>query len=138
MGNPKAEITLEWADGEYLFALKGAQIEELEAVCGKVGFGAIYQRVMNGSWFWSDLYHVIRLGLIGGGLGAVEAKRLTETYIQQPLGSGPNCPFSVASSVLGAVMFGFEDIPPKKPKAGENPAKEESSETSGPGYSSTE
>ena len=27
----KAEVTLEWADGEYPFALKGKQIEELQA-----------------------------------------------------------------------------------------------------------
>lgn len=116
MSNPKAEIVLEWADGEYLFALRGAQIEELEQVCGKVGFGVIFQRVMLGAWFWGDIYHTVRLGLIGGGMGAVEAKRLTDMYIgrdkpSMPLANGPNNPESVARSVLGAVMHGFEDIP---------------------------
>jgi len=117
----KAEITLEWADGEYLFALKGAQIEELEHACGKVGFGVIYQRVMLGAWFWSDLYHTVRLGLIGGGMGAIEAKRLTDFYIgketNRPL-TGPNSPEAVARAVLGASMVGFGDL--------ENPGEGES------------
>jgi hypothetical protein len=106
----KAEVTLTWGDGEYLFALKGAQIEELERISEKVGFGAIYQRVALGVYKWSDLYNVIRLGLIGGGMGAVEAKKKTDFYIQAPLEAGPDSPLSVAKAVLGAVMFGFEDL----------------------------
>lgn len=122
-GNLKAEIVLEWADGEYLFALKGKQIEELEHVCGKVGFGAIFQRISMGVWFWGDLYHTIRLGLMGGGLGAVEAKRLTDMYVGQdrlatPLAAGPNSPEQVALAIVGAAMTGVPDIPLGKPKAG--------------------
>lgn len=107
----KSEIILEWGDGEFLFALKGTQIEELENICGKVGFAAIYQRIQLGMWKWGDLYHVIRLGLIGGGMGAVEAKRKVDMYINVPLAAGPNNPESVAKAVLGAVFMGFEDIP---------------------------
>ena len=129
MSSLKAEIVLEWADGEYPFALKGAQIEELEHVCGKVGFAAICQRVFLGVWFWGDIYHTVRLGLIGGGLGAVEARRLTDAYIGQdkpgiPLTSGPNNPESIAQAVLGAAMYGVEDIPVGEPPAGESPATE--------------
>lgn len=114
-GNLKAEITLEWADKEYLFALKGKEIEELEHVCGKVGFGAIFQRISMGVWFWGDLYHTIRLGLIGGGLGAVEAKRLTEMYVGQgvlavPLAAGPNSPEQVALAIITAAMTGIPDL----------------------------
>lgn len=124
MSNLKAEVVLEWGDGEYAFALKGAQIEELEQVCGKVGFGVIFQRVMLGTWFWADIYQTVRLGLIGGGMGAVEAKRLTDTYIGRekpnvPLAAGPNNPESVARAVLGAAMHGFEDIPSGEAMAGE-------------------
>lgn len=124
MGNPKAEIALEWGGGEHLFSLKGAQIEELEQVCGKAGFGVIFQRVMLGTWFWGDIYHSVRLGLIGGGMGAVEAKRLTDMYIGKdkpgvPLANGPNSPESIARAVLGAVMHGFEDIPSGEAVAGE-------------------
>lgn len=133
MGNPKAEVILEWADGEYLFALKGKEIEELQQICGKVGFGAIFQRVSLGQWFWGDLYHTIRLGLIGGGMGAVEAKRLTDMYISQekpsaPLIRGPNSPETVAIAVLRAVMHGFEDISSGEAQAGESPATPPTSE----------
>lgn len=114
----RAEIILEWGGGEHLFRLGGKEIEELEYVCGKVGFGTIYQRLMLGTWFWGDLHHVIRLGLIGGGLGAVEAKRLVDMYVgpevrdtTKPLASGPNNPESIARAVLGATMHGFEDLP---------------------------
>lgn len=129
MGNPKAEVILEWGGGEHVFALKGAQIEELEQVCGKVGFGAIFQRVMLGVWFWGDIYHTVRLGLIGGGMGAVEAKRLTDAYIGKdkpgiPLAHGPNNPEGIARAVLGAVMHGFEDLPEGEAPAGESPASE--------------
>lgn len=123
MSNPKAEIILEWGGGDHLFALRGKEIEELEQICGKVGFGAIYQRVSLGVWFWSDLYHIVRLGLIGGGMGAVEAKRLTDMYIgrERPaiVAGGPNNPEHIARAVLGAVMYGFEDIPEGEPMAGE-------------------
>lgn len=106
MQTVRAEVVLEWADGEYLFALKGKQIEELQAVA-KAGFGSIYQRVMEGNWFRGDLYHTIRLGLIGGGMGAVESKRLCDTYVEGvPLGNGPNSPLTVAQVILGAAMMG--------------------------------
>lgn len=129
MSNPRAEIILEWGGGEHLFRLAGRQIEELEQVCGKVGFGAIYQRLMLGTWFWADLYHIVRLGLIGGGMGAVEAKRLTEFYIGMehtsgtlPLVGGPNSPEMIARAVLGAAMHGLSDI--VKPPSGEAEGRE--------------
>lgn len=104
----RAEVTLEWADGEYLFALKGKQIEELQ-VCCKAGFGAVYRRTMEGNWFFSDIYHTIRLALIGGGLGAIEAKRMCDNYVDGVvLASGPNSPLIVAQSILGASVMGLK------------------------------
>lgn len=110
---------LEWADGEHVFALKLPQIEELESVCmnpatGKpgIGVGAIWIRVMDGGFYASDLRHIIRLGLIGGGMGAVEANRLCKTYVDGvPLhgpitAMDPNSPLSVAQSILVAMMAG--------------------------------
>lgn len=114
-------VDMEWADGEHTFTLKAPQIEELEAVCqnpetGKpgIGFGAIWLRVMNGNWYASDLRHVIRLGLIGGGMGAVEANRLCKTYVDgAPLHGpiaqmDPNSPLAVAQSILIAAIAGME------------------------------
>lgn len=135
----KAEVVLEWGGGEHLFALKGKEIEELQSVCGKIGFAAIYQRVMVGQWFWADLYHTIRLGLIGGGMGQVEAKRLTDFYMgseagenRSPLAAGPNSPVSVARAIMVAVMNGMDDIPtgesaPGKARRATTPKKKSTS-----------
>lgn len=112
-----ATVVLEWADGEYPFALLGRQIEELESISrnpttGRNGVGvcAIWRRLMGGEWYWSDVVNIVRLGLIGGGMGPVEAKRLVEFYVGEvPLSSmepNPNSPLSVAQAVLAAAMIG--------------------------------
>lgn len=123
------EVVMEWANGEYLFALRGAQIEALESEChnpdtGKTGIGiaAIFARVMGMSWYRSDLMNIIRLGLIGGGMGAVEAGRLVRDYAETvPMssltpGSGPNSPLAVAQTVLTAAVAGVPsgDSEPKE------------------------
>lgn len=109
-----ATLVLEWADGEYPFALMPQQIEELQRVCGKngeeIGFGAIYQRVMFGVWFHQDLQHTIRLGLIGGGMGPVDANRLMRAYFNAPsmglaADSKDSCE-NVTKAILSHVMLG--------------------------------
>lgn len=125
MSNLGAEVVLEWGDGQYLFSLKGKQIEELETL-QKAGIGEIFQRIERGTWFWGDLYQTVRLGLIGGGMGAVEAKRLTDMYANRPLVEGPNSPLTVASAVIGAALFGLDKLSPGEPQAGVSPAKEAS------------
>jgi hypothetical protein len=135
----KAEITLEWGDDEYLFALKGAEIEELQHQCGKVGFGVIFERVNLGGWFWSDIYHIIRLGLIGGGMGAVDAKRKVDFYMGAspvPLARGPDNPLLVAKSILAATMVGVGDLEPGEGKPGESPAGSTSPNTAPPSSNS--
>ncbi len=122
-------ITLEWADGQsYPFALYGKQIEELQSVCGNVGLGLIFQRVSLGQWFFGDLYHTVRLGLIGGGMGPVEAMRKVDMYcgkdhIEMALvaGEGANSVENVAQAILKSVMLGFRDIP----KTGEAPVEDQ-------------
>lgn len=120
-----SQIVLEWADGEYSFALRVAQVEELEAISqnpstGKlgIGFGAIWTRVMDGTWYISDVRNVIRLGLIGGGLGAVEANRLIKSYVDtthlsdlKPDYSSPNCPVVLAQAILSAAVVGIDSKP---------------------------
>lgn len=116
----RAEATIEWGGGEHTFALKGAQIEALEAEChnpetGKagIGLGAIWQRVMGGGWYIGDLHNIIRLGLIGGGVGATEARRLVRSYVEgqpiSPIGSaGPDCPLGLAQAIIMAAVVGVE------------------------------
>lgn len=118
----KPEVVLEWANGEYLFALRGAQLEALEAECmnpetGKpgVGIAEIFNRIFGMRWYRSDLTNTIRLGLVGGGMGAVEAMRLVRDYADTvPLSSlqpgvGPNSPLTVAQGVIAAAVVGVDD-----------------------------
>lgn len=110
---------LEWGDGEYEFALPGKCVEELQKVTGH-GLLNIATRLQSqgGDWKLEEVRHVIRLGLIGGGMGAVEASRLVNMYVGQdkikiPL-VGPNSATLLAGVILNDVLFGFTEIPQKK------------------------
>lgn len=107
-GNLAAEILLKFGDGQYLFALKLKQIEELQRKC-RAGLGEIVQRVWTSSFYVADIVETIRLGLIGGGIPPHKAMELIETYVDgHPLvnESDPSCPYAVARATLGAVYFG--------------------------------
>lgn len=115
------EKILEWGGGEHLFALKGKQIEELQMVC-KAPFGEIVQRVFLGKYYLSDLKHTIRLALIGGGMGPVEASRLVNFYHGDdnkftPLAdpNDPNNTETIAKAILQMVTFGIEELPAPPP-----------------------
>lgn len=120
----KGEVILEWADGEFTFALQGAQIEELQRVCGEVGFGVIYQRLMLGAWSLGDIQHTIRLALIGGGMDPILARRKVDMYARPPLVSGPNNPEALARAIVKAAMHGVEtlDAPSGEAEPGADPA----------------
>lgn len=119
-----AEVVLAFGPGEYLFRLAGAQIEALESECPNpatgrdgIGFGAIWQRVMEGNWFFKDLRNIIRHGLIGGGMGPVEANRLCRDYVDampRPIVGippQPDSPLTVAQAILSAAVAGIEEQP---------------------------
>lgn len=112
---------LEFGDGEYAFALNGREVEELQKLCGSPdekgayrphGFGVIFQRAALGAWFHSDIYQTIRLGLEGGGLDPVKARRIAEAYARPPYKAGViGGPEKTALAILDAAMHGFEDLP---------------------------
>lgn len=105
-------VTLEFGGGEYAFALNGREIEELQRVAGNVGFGTIYQRASLGHWFHGDIYHTIRLGLEGGGMAPVEAKRIADVYAVPPYMTGQlGGPEQTALAILGAAIHGLADLP---------------------------
>lgn len=121
-------IDLDFADGEYRFALPLAQIDELQRKCG-AGIGLIFSRTLKGAnrigddivlmpnhaeFYALDLIEVCRQGLIGGGRGTVDgvevkvdpslARKLVDNYIlNQPLSKA----WETAIAILGAVIIGY-------------------------------
>lgn len=92
-----------FGDGDKLFAFPTRElIEELERKTGH-GIGALFRRFQNHEFSFSDVLHVIRLGLIGGGTPPVRADQLIAIYaIGRPLTEG----FLVALGIITALFFG--------------------------------
>ena len=123
-------IELEWADGSYPFALPLAQLEELQTLCD-AGPLVIARRLEAGEWTHREIYHTIRLGLIGGGMTPVDALRKTKLYVlDRPWLE--NVP--VATAILHVILVGKPDEPVGKSQAdgqASDPAAETASSTSG-------
>jgi tetrahydromethanopterin S-methyltransferase subunit F len=130
---PSNTIELDFADGEYTFALPLARINELQRKCN-AGIGEIFARLLKGcveikgqvsvaptmaAFYVEDVVETIRQGLIGGGKGLVNgeevkvtdglAHKLIESYVlTKPLVDS----WSIAVSILTACIVGYD--PPKK------------------------
>lgn len=103
---------------DHAFAFNLNEIEELQRQCGDTGIGVIIERTLRNEFFISDIYHTIRLGLIGGGCNAVKAKELADTnVIGRPLAdpNDPSSPLSVAKVILANILMGVAE-PSKDPK----------------------
>lgn len=170
MANIRAEVILMWADGRYPFALKVPQVDELQRVTAKVvieamtgaglpavglakavldasGIGAIWTRLLSGTYLRTDIAETIRLGLIGGGMDAIGAKTKVETYVDnQPLASRDDVAamnagklphemrdavsnYGVAIAVVNAALFGLDELKKGRDEgnAGAGPATEDTS-----------
>lgn len=112
----KAQVTFEWADGTYTFRLPRKQLEELQELCD-AGPAWISARIESGSWRFKDIREPIRLGLIGGGKTAEQARKLVELYVDPPVPLMEN--LRPAQLILSAVLVGVEDEPPKKAEGAE-------------------
>lgn len=100
-----AEIVREWAGEDRPFNLAFGGLMDLEEACGKVGFGEIYLRIGRHTYFARDIFHTIRLGLIGGGMLSVEAKRLMDDrFDATPMAAR----VELALDILLAVMEGIK------------------------------
>lgn len=99
------QAILEWAGVERCFKLDFGLILDLEEACRGEPLGMIFQRMAAGQFRVGEVYHIIRLGLIGGGLSMIEAKALMAShfdqrpYLQNAL---------VAGEILKALMVGIE------------------------------
>ncbi len=76
-----ASITLTWADGDYLFALKWGQLTQLQEAC-EAGPFVVLERLSSRTWRVEDISNVIRLGLIGGGMEPIKALKLVRAYVE--------------------------------------------------------
>jgi hypothetical protein len=124
----RCEIELEFGDGTYLFRLPLKQIAELQDKCN-AGIQEIFGRIIQGKARIEDLTETLRLGLIGGGMEPVQARRLIERYAFPPKFSEGEKPveylWTNALSVLSACLQGYDD------------KKKETAETKGTGDSTS-
>ena len=131
-----AEVTLDWADGQYLFALKGKQIEHLEKVCD-APIGQIAARLFSRMPGYKDVRETVLQGLIGGGTPPVVAAQLMATYFDgQPLDAAndPSSPLKTAVAIMQAAWFGVPELVDKSGEApaGSDPVTEPTSPASEP------
>lgn len=139
-GNRRAEVTLDWADGTYVFSLKLDQLVELQE---KTGAGPWYiqwalQAAVMGSVAGlappkdvSPAYvtETLRLGLIGGGMAAVDALKKVRAYCGPgQLSENVAHAFAVVSVALQGAP---EDTPSKKARAGKTTATRSRADKSG-------
>lgn len=116
-------VTTKFGGEDQTFGFNLNEIEELQRQCGNVGIGTIIDRVMENQFYIGDIYHTIRLGLIGGNCcNPTRAKELVDTYLVGKVLAAPgdpSSPLSVAKVILGSLMFGVaEDSEPKKANPG--------------------
>jgi hypothetical protein len=108
-------ISLIWGDGEHRFRLAIGQLRELQEKCD-AGPAEIAGRLADGRWRVNDVWETVRLGLIGGGMPASDAHRLTTRYVDERpwLESVP-----AAQAVLMAALVGAPEEPVGKDEAAE-------------------
>lgn len=98
------DVIREWAGKERLFRLNFGGVMDLEEATGE-GIGNTFIRVAGGRFTVRDVYHTIRLGLIGGGVSILDAKRMmdahfdTRPYMENAV---------IAGEILAALMVGVE------------------------------
>ena len=102
-----ARVELDWGDGTYTFRLAWGQLVELQEKCD-AGPYVILQRLQTGAWQMEDISNVIRLGLIGGGMTAVDALKKTRAYVEA---FPPMENLMPAQGILAAALMGARDEP---------------------------
>ena len=107
-------ITRTFADGEdYVFRLAWGEIIKLQEArnCGPF---LIYVRLHGVDWMLEDVREVVRLGLIGGGMDEIKAKKMVAEYVERRpiIASLP-----LAQEIIKAGILGPPDEEPLEKKA---------------------
>jgi hypothetical protein len=105
-------IDLTWADGDHRFCLRMAQLEELQTLCD-AGPLVIANRLQHGHWKTQDVFHTLRLGLIGAGMEGVPALKLCRAYVEGKWGEN----VLSAYTVLQQTIYGKPGEPVGKSRA---------------------
>lgn len=115
----QTEISLPFADGEYLFRLSIKRICEIEEKAGPIDL--VKHRLIHGGWGIHDVVETIRQGLIGGGkgevdgraveVGALRANSLIENYID---GHALAEHHITAKAIIAALFVGYTPAQDKK------------------------
>lgn len=116
------QITLTWADGDHVFRLGWGELELLQEACN-AGPYVILERLIDKSFLVGDISHVLRLGLIGGGMAPVAALKLVRDYVEKRV---PAENLIFAQAVLSAGCVG---APEEKLGETDAPSPDESSTT---------
>lgn len=114
-----AQITLTWADGDYVFRLGWGELELLQEACD-AGPYVILDRLIEKTFYVGDISHVLRLGLIGGGMPPTDALKLVRSYVQNRV---PAENLIFAQAVLSAACVGAPEEKlgePDAPSQGES------------------
>lgn len=109
-----ASIELFFGDKKYTFRLVLGELQELESVSGK-GVFAIFRALSSMDATTDMIRHVIRLGLIGGGLKPQPAADLVRRYVDERPDWYLNA--QLAYGILGAALTGPDiegETPEKK------------------------
>ncbi len=110
MGVTQSIGPIAWADGDYTFRLGNGELIMLQDAtdCGPY---FLLDKFGSKHWKVQEISHIIRLGLIGGGLEPDKALKLTRSYVEAlpPLQSAP-----LAYAILAAGVQGAPDDQPKK------------------------
>lgn len=109
-----------WEGGEHPFALG---IGELRALQSATGVGPLFLlgRITGSQWLVDDIIETVRLGLIGGGMTPVDAKKLTDRVFTE------NTPalyrsMLLATRILRDAVMGEPDDPVGDDDQGEREA----------------
>lgn len=129
--NLQAQVVLPFADGNYTFALKCRELENLEKAVG-ASVADIAYRVIGFRPSIVDIKHIIILGLEGGGTPPEVAVKLFERYVDgRPImqKDNPSSPGILCARIMEAAWFGvsdlLEDDDSGKDEAGETPAPDQ-------------
>lgn len=91
---------INWVQGEHMFALNIGELRALQSNCD-AGPELILTRLQAGSWRVDDVFEVLRLGLIGGGMPAGDAGPLVKRAFEQvPVAQLKLPAFKVLSTAL--------------------------------------